>query len=77
MKVALFRGAGRVFAVIAADSATALPQHYGPWTEFKTLELLRGQTQPGLDVEECLDDLEAHGIHVTDAHQRITDKIVP
>ena len=28
------------------------------------------------DVDECLDDLEKHGFHVTDAHVRITESVL-
>ena len=76
MQVQLYRGTGRVFAVTEADSLTKLPERYVPWTPFKTIEITRGQAQPGLHVEECLDDIERHGIHVTDAHRRITDEAI-
>lgn len=74
MQVEIFRGVGRVFAVIASGSGKALPERYGPWTAFKSLELARGRPQPGLHVDECLDDIEKYGIHVTDAHVRITEQ---
>jgi hypothetical protein len=38
--------------------------------------LVRGQPQPGLRVDECLDDIARHGIHVTDAHVRITEQAI-
>jgi hypothetical protein len=31
---------------------------------------------PGVDVAECLADLEEFGVHVTDAHVRITEQAV-
>jgi hypothetical protein len=74
MQVHLFRGPGRVFAVSADPSGADLPPKYAPWTPFKTLELRRGEPTPGLDVDECLDDLETYGLHVTDAHARITEQ---
>jgi len=74
MQVHLFKGPGRVFAVSANPSGADLPPKYAPWAVFKTLELRRGEPTPGLDVDECLDDLETHGIHVTDAHARITEQ---
>ncbi len=73
MQLHVFRGQGRVFAFTEDPSGTNLPAQYGPWTEFKTLDLVRGQSQPGVNVDECLDDIEQHGIHVTDAHVRITE----
>ena len=39
-------------------------------------ELGVGQTQPGLEVELCLDDIERYGIHVTDAHVSITEQAI-
>jgi hypothetical protein len=76
MRVEVFRGTGRVFAVVETGNDDRLPARYGPWTHFKTIELARGQTQPGLKVDECLDDIERLGIHVTDAHVRITEQAV-
>ena len=76
MKVELFRGRDRVFAVLASGSGIVLPEAYGPWTSFKSLDLARGQIQPGLAVDECLDDIERFGIHVTDAHVRITEEAI-
>jgi hypothetical protein len=76
MLVEVFRGTGRIFAVIETGGVDRLPERYGPWMHFKAIELIRGQTQPGLNVEECLDDIERHGIHVTDAHVRITEQAV-
>ncbi len=76
MHLHVFKGAGRMFAVIERNSPDTLPQRYGPWTLFKTIDLVRGQAQPGIDVDECLDDIAQHGIHVTDAHVRITDQAI-
>jgi hypothetical protein len=49
---------------------------YAPWSPFKSVELIRGKEQPGVNVEDCLDDIERHGIHVTDAHARITEQAI-
>jgi hypothetical protein len=76
MQVQVYRGSGRVFAVIEEGSDARLPERYGPWALFKPLELVRGQPQPGLHVDECLDDIARHGIHVTDAHTRITEQAI-
>jgi hypothetical protein len=76
MQVQVFRGIGRVFAVTESGNADILPERYAPWTPFKTLELVPGQTQPGLKVDDCLDDIARYGIHVTDAHVRITEQAV-
>lgn len=76
MQVQIYRGSGRVFAAVALEREVPLPQRYAPWTAFKIVELARGQAQPGLNVDECLDDIAQHGIHVTDAHVRITEDAI-
>jgi hypothetical protein len=73
MPVHMFRGDGRVFGFTADAAGSNLPSGYGDWTAFKSLDLTRGVAQPGVDVTECLDDIEAHGFHLTDAHVRITE----
>ena len=76
MQVDVFRGTGGVFAVIESGGKRNLPEKYRPWSLFKTIELVRGQAQPGADVDDCLDDIARHGIHVTDAHIRITEQVI-
>jgi hypothetical protein len=76
MQVEVFRGTGRVFAFSAAGSANDLPKRYASWTLFKSIELVRGQVQPGVDADDCLDDIGRYGIHVTDAHVRITEQTI-
>jgi len=76
MQVHLFRGPGRVFAVTADPDGGNLPAKFAPWALFKTLDLTKGEKTPGLDVDECIQDLEQYGVHVTDAHARITDTAV-
>lgn len=76
MQLHLFRGEGRVFAVTPDAAGGNLPERHGPWAAFKTLKLARGAAQPGLHVDECLDDIERFGIHVTDAHVRITEQAI-
>ena len=76
MQVHIFRGVGRVFAFTESSSGNKLPGRYGPWSVFKTIELIRGQPQPGVNVDECLDDIARYGIHVTDAHKRITEQAI-
>jgi hypothetical protein len=76
MLVHIFRGVGRVFAFTANLDGVNLPSQYGPWTAFKSLDLNRdGEPTPGVNTSECLDDIEKYGLHVTDAHVRITDRI--
>jgi hypothetical protein len=74
MQVHIFRGTGRVFAFTESSVGDTLPVRYGPWTAFKTLEVVRGEPQPGFDVDECLEDIAQYGVHVTDAHARITEQ---
>jgi len=76
MQVHVFRGVGRIFAFTESSNIDTLPARYSPWTLFKTIEVVRGQAQPGLNVDECLDDIVRHGIHVTDAHVRITEQAI-
>ena len=74
MQVHLFQGTGRIFAASFEPSGDDLPEKYGPWAAFKTVEIHRGETLSGLDFDECIDDLETYGVHVTDAHVRITEE---
>lgn len=76
MQIHIFKGPGRVFGFTTLPTGDNLPQKYAPWTEFKTIELLRDVRTPGVDSNECLDDIEAHGVHVTDAHVRITEEAI-
>ncbi len=76
MLVEIFRGTGRVFAFIESGGGKQLPPQYGPWTPFKTLELTRGVAQPGVNVDECLDDIAQHGLHLTDAYVRIAPEAI-
>ena len=76
MLVHVFRGPGRVFACTCDATGANLPPKFAPWTPFKSVDLNRGSPTPGLDTDECLDDIERHGFHVTDAHVRITNSLV-
>ncbi len=76
MQVQIYRGVGRVFAFVVEGRQTPLPERYGPWTPFKIVDLAPGQSQPGVDVDECLEDIARYGIHVTDAHARITEEAI-
>ncbi len=77
MRADVFRGVDRVFAITQSGAGVAnLPERYDPWTPFKTIELVKGQPTPGVDVDECLADLEQFGVHVTDAHRRITEEAI-
>jgi hypothetical protein len=76
MQVHIFRGTGRVFAFTEHGSMDNLPECYAPWTPFKTLEVVRGQVQQSFNVDDCLDDIARYGVHVTDAHVRITEQAI-
>jgi hypothetical protein len=76
MQVHIFRGPDRIFGFTAHSDGTNLPSQYAPWTAFKTIDLIRGTTQAGVNVTECLDDIEKHSFHLTDAHVRITERAV-
>ncbi len=73
MQVHIFRGPGRVFGFTNDEAGANLPSRYAPWTHFKTLEMTRGDATPGVNTGECLDDIETHGYHLTNAHVRITE----
>jgi hypothetical protein len=60
--------------VTTQEDGANLPHRHAPWATFKTIDIERGKATPGLDVDECLRDLEVHGVHVTDAHRRITEE---
>ncbi|MGH9438643.1 MAG: hypothetical protein ACRD22_12320 [Terriglobia bacterium] len=76
MQVHLFRGSGRVFGVTADPSGANLPSKFAPWTTFKTIDIQKSVWMPGIDVDECLQDLETYGVYVTDAHTRITEEAI-
>jgi hypothetical protein len=75
MLAQIFRGPGRLGSPKMRRSQ--LPSRFSPWKEFKTIELCRdGEPVAGVYTGECLDDIENHGFHITDAHVRITDSVI-
>lgn len=75
MVIHLFRGMGRVFGCTGDAAGGNLPARYGPWVEFKTFDMNRGdEPRPGINIDDCLDDVEKHGFHITEAHVRITER---
>jgi hypothetical protein len=77
MLVHIFRGPGRVFGCTEDATGANLPSRFAPWSSFKSIELNRdGAPTPGLNAVECLDDIEKHGFHITDAHVRITETVI-
>jgi len=76
MQVYLFRGPGRVFGFTGDQAGANLPSRFAPWAHFKSVDMQQGEPMPGVDVDECLADIAAFGVHVTDAHVRITPQAV-
>ena len=80
MIVHTFIGPGRIFGFTQDSTGANLPQQFAPaqlqWTSFKSIELTRDQPTPGVNTNECLDDIEKYGFHITDAHTRITQTLV-
>jgi len=77
MRVHIFRGPGRVFGLTQDSTGANLPSKFYPWTLFKSIDLNRdGAPNAGVNTSECLDDIEKHGFHITDAHVRITESVI-
>lgn len=76
MQVCIFRSTGRIFGFTTDPSGGNLPSKYVPWTIFNSIEMQKDVPTPGVDVNECLRDLEEHGVHITDAHVRITEEAI-
>jgi hypothetical protein len=76
MLLHIFRGPGRVFGFTQDATGANLPQHFAPWTSFRSVELTRDEPTPGVNTNECLDDIEKYSFHITDAHTRITQTMV-
>lgn len=76
MKVHIFRGPDRIFGFTEQPSGENLPRKYAPWKAFKTIDLHRDQHTPGVNANECLNDIDTYGVHVTDAHVRITEEAI-
>jgi len=77
MLVHTFRGQRRVFGFTPEEAETNLPLRYGPRTMFKSIEIQRGESYVGVDVNAGLNDIAEHGFHLTDAHVRIANVAVP
>jgi hypothetical protein len=75
MLVHIFRG--RVFGFTKDAMGGNLPSQFSPWTAFKSIELSwDGESRAGVDANECLEDIERHGFHITNAHVRITESVI-
>jgi len=77
MLIHIFRGPGRVFGFTEDAKGANLPSQFAPWSPFKSVDLSwDGEPRPGVDTDACLSDIEKHGFHITDAHARITDRVI-
>ena len=77
MQIHIFRGPSRVLGFTEDATGAHLPSQFAPGSAFKLVELNReGERTPGVDTNECLDDVEEYGFHITDAHVRITETAV-
>ncbi len=77
MLIHTFRGTGRVFGFTKDATGANLPSRFAPWNSFKSIDLSRdGESQPGVNTNECLDDIDKHGFHLTDAQVRITEDVL-
>jgi hypothetical protein len=70
MRVHIFRGPGRVFGVTEDATGVNLPSLFAPWSPFECIELRRDEPTAGVDTarvdtNECLDDIERYGFHIT------------
>ncbi len=65
-----------MFGVTLDPAGQNLPNQFAPWSPFRSITLQRDVSTPGLNANECLDDIQRYGFHITDAHVRITDQIV-
>ena len=66
-----------MFGVTEDGTGGNLPSQFSPWTFFKSIELSQErEASAGVDTKECLEDIEKHGFHITDAHVRITESVV-
>jgi hypothetical protein len=53
-----------------------IPGQYGPWSVFKIVEMSGDEPKQSVNIDECIDDIEKYGFHLTDAHIRITERVV-
>ena len=77
MLIHIFRGTGRVFGFTESATGANLPSQFSPWTSFKSIDLSHdGEPTAGVNTNECLQDIQRYGFHVTDAHARITERVI-
>jgi hypothetical protein len=73
MQIHIFRATGRVFGFTQDSTGANLPKKYAPWNAFKEVEVIRGEPMPGVNTDECLDDITNFAYHLTDDHVRIME----
>jgi hypothetical protein len=77
MLLPIFRGPGRVYGFTEDATGANRPSQFSPGTAFKSIDLRRdGERNPSVNTNECLEDIEKHGFHNTDAHVRSTDNVI-
>ena len=77
LQIHIFRGKDQIFGFTADPEGFNLPSSHGPWRIFRIVSLSRGgRPFPGVQIESCLNDIEKHGVHVTDTQIRITDIVI-
>lgn len=72
----IFKGSERVFAVTPDEAGSNLPSRHGPWERFKVMDMHPNEPQAGVDVNECLQDIDRYGMHLTRSHERITHLVL-
>lgn len=74
MYVYVFKGADRIMGFTAEVSGRKLPRARGPWELITRLVMSKDdQPRPVVNTNECFEDIEMHGFHITDNYRRITD----
>ncbi|MDB5439349.1 MAG: hypothetical protein JWM33_1776 [Caulobacteraceae bacterium] len=74
MQIHIFKAADRTFGFTQDGAGANLPTQHGAWRPFKVKELVRGQGKVGFDVDQCLEDIDKHGFHLTRAKARVTEQ---
>lgn len=67
MQVEVYVGDSGCFAVVPQGGSAKLPVAEGPWGKLKDLDLAQdGEARAGLDVGQCLEDIERQGYHISE-----------
>ncbi len=76
MLVHTFRGRGAYSALPPTRPAPICRRFTRHGRRSSRSEMHRDEPHAGVDVNTCLDDIDVHGFHLTDAHERITHLVV-